>query len=76
MSLKNFDLAHWMQRLEAAFSVTLPNAALREGSDEIVTSPEGMPGAEVSSLSLALYQMGLCKHLPDPGSAAAAPRTL
>ena len=72
MSLKNLDFAHLMQRLESAFSITLPTAALREGSDEIVTSQNGFPDADFSSLSIALYQMGLCKHLPD----AAAPTTV
>lgn len=58
-------LALLMQRLEAAFAVTLPAASLREGADEITTSRTGFPEADVSSLSIALYQMGLCKHLPD-----------
>jgi hypothetical protein len=68
MSLKNFGFAHWMQRLDAALSLTLPTTALREGSDELASSQNGFPDADVSSLSIALYQMGLCKHLPDPGT--------
>lgn len=66
MSLKNLRLTQWMQRLESAFDVTMPTAVEREGSDEIVTSQNGFPDADVSSLSIALYQMGLCKHLPGP----------
>lgn len=68
MSLRKLDFTRLMQRLEAAFSLTLPTTALREGSDEIVTSQNGFPEADVSSLSIALYQMGLCKHLPNAGS--------
>ena len=68
MSLKKLDFARMMQRLEAAFSLTLPTTDMREGSDKIATSQNGFPAADVSSLSIALYQMGLCKHLPDTAS--------
>lgn len=66
MSLKKPDFSYIMQRLEAAFSLSLPAANIREGSGEIVTSENGFLDADVSSLSIALYQMGLCKHLPTP----------
>ncbi len=72
MSLKKIDFALLIKRLEAAFFLTLPTVPLREGADEIVTSSNGFPAADVSSLSIALYQMGLCKHLPDPVATSAA----
>ena len=62
MKLKMFDFARLVHRLEAAFAVTLPIAVLREGSDEILIPSAGLPGSDVSSLSIALYHMGLCKH--------------
>lgn len=65
MKLKMFDFARLIHRLEAAFAVTLPIGVLREGSDEIVIPDDGFPGGEVSSLSIALYQMGLCKHFSE-----------
>ena len=65
MNLRRLDFTALMRRLEAAFTVTLPMVVLREGSDEIGDARNGFPGADVSSLSIALYQMGLCKHLPD-----------
>ncbi|MCW3053162.1 MAG: hypothetical protein JWN14_2332 [Chthonomonadales bacterium] len=68
MSLRKPDFTHMMQRLEAAFSLTLPAANLRECSDEIATSENGFLDADISSLSIALYQMGLCKHIPNPAS--------
>jgi len=68
MSLKNPVFTHILQRLEAAFSLTLPATNLREGSDEIATSENGFLAADVSSLSIALYQMGLCKHIPNPAT--------
>jgi hypothetical protein len=73
MHLRRLDFAPLMRRLEAALSVTLPTVALREGSDEIATSRNGYPDADVSSLSIALYQMGLCKHLPNASAAPPSP---
>ena len=73
MSHLKIGFAHLIQRLAAVFTLALPATGLREGSDEIVTSVNGYPDAEVSSLSIALYQMGLCKHLPDSPSAPALP---
>ncbi|MCW3100996.1 MAG: hypothetical protein JWL77_6614 [Chthonomonadaceae bacterium] len=73
MSLHKLGFAQLMRRIEDAFNLTLPTVALREGADEIVTSENGFPEADVSSLSIALYQMGLCKHLPDPGTHPAVP---
>ncbi|HZT41543.1 MAG TPA: hypothetical protein VFA07_05120 [Chthonomonadaceae bacterium] len=35
------------------------------GDEELIV-PEGEQGPVVSSLSLALYQLGLIKHLPEP----------
>ena len=68
MSLRNPSFVRLMQRLEAAFSIAMPAVSLREGSEEIMTSQNGFPEADVSSLSIALYQMGLCKHLPNTAS--------
>lgn len=73
MILRRIEFAPLMRRLEAAFSVTLPAVSLREGSDEIVPSHNGFPDADVSSLSIALYQMGLCKHLPDASPLSPVP---
>lgn len=54
-----------IRHLEAIWNPVYSAAPIREGSDEIVVLRNGLPEIEVSSLSLALYQMGLCKHLPD-----------
>jgi hypothetical protein len=73
MSHLRIRFARMIQRLESAFVLTVPMGALREGSDEIASSHAGFPEADVSSLSIALYQMGLCKHLPDAPAPATAP---
>ena len=73
MSPLRIRFARMIQRLESAFAFTLPAVALREGSDEIASFQAGFPEADVSSLSIALYQMGLCKHLPDAPEPTVAP---
>ncbi len=54
-----------IRHLEAVWNPAVPTNPIREGSDEVRISRNGLPETEVSSMSLALYQMGLCKHLPD-----------
>lgn len=54
------------QSLHAVFGTDLPVVEFREGSEQaILTSMQNSPAHEVSNLSLALYQMGLRKHMTD-----------
>ena len=73
MSLKNLDATGLWRSLTAAFAVTLPSPQYNAG-DEPMTARDAATDDEVSSLSLALFQMGLCKRAPDAaGGVGGAP---
>lgn len=53
-----------LQHLSVATREDKPDEVVL-GDEELIV-PEGEQGPVVSSLSLALYQLGLIKHLPEP----------
>ncbi len=64
LSISIDGMKRWFDSLLA---VTAPNELLREGlAGAPYPGSEEPPSTEVSSLSLALFQMGLIKHLPEP----------
>ena len=65
MSLKSFRFARLMDCITAAFATTLPITVLNKGSEDGMASHAGFPAEDVSSLSLALSQMGLCKRAQE-----------
>jgi hypothetical protein len=65
MSFGKIGFTHLKQQLEAALSLTLPVSAPRESSGDSPNGPDDFLNGDVSSLSIALFQMGLSKQMSD-----------